>query len=165
MTRRYTLIGRTATIEDQRDDLTPARTCRPESIVSTLHTHDAAGNETESTSPATLPSAPPTRSGPRISTCWSPADSAITLAELASLIHDAFFSASDSFEADSYDTQIDTFHETALDVALELLTSRTRRRSRRSGGPSPTPWPPLMPRDRRVTIEIEPGTPATVSLQ
>lgn len=165
MTTRYILNGRSATIEDQRDNLTPARTCRPESIVFTLHTRDAAGNEDKIDIPGDIAFGATEEAWPENLDLLVAADSAITPAELAGLVHDAFFSVSDSVEADSYDTQFEKFHETALDVALELLMSpdeATIEKLRRATADAVTP---LVPRDRRVTIEIEPGTPATVNLQ
>lgn len=165
MTTRYILNGRSATIEDQRDNLTPARTCRPESIVFTLHTRDAAGNEDKINVPGDIAFGATEEAWPENLDLLVAADSAITPAELAGLVHDAFFSVSDSVEADSYDTQFEKFHETALDVALELLMSPDEATIEKIRRAALDAVAPLVPRDRRVTIEIEPGTPATVNLQ
>ena len=47
----------------------------------------------------------------------------ITPYELAELMHDAYFSASDDAEADSYQTQSGWYRRAAESTALELLAS------------------------------------------
>ena len=85
------------------------------------------------------------------------ADSGIAPEELSRLLRAAFFSPSDDAEADSWETQLTRFEETALHMSLKLMCSveEARQRTIADAVWREIFW--LMPRDRTVTIVVHGG--------
>ena len=85
------------------------------------------------------------------------ADSDIAPEELAQLLRAAFFSPSDAADADSWETQLTRFEETALHMSLKLMCSveEARQRTIADAVWREIFW--LMPRDRTVTIVVRGG--------
>ena len=85
------------------------------------------------------------------------ADSDIAPEELARLLRAAYFSPSDDADADSWETQLTRFEETALHMSLKLLCSveEARQRTIADAVWREIFW--LMPRDRTVTIVVRGG--------
>ncbi len=82
------------------------------------------------------------------------ADSALQPHQLAALLRNGFFSPSDEFDADSYETQSDRFDEEALHLATRLLLSDDEacRQSLAEAVRRELMW--LVPGDRAVDIRI-----------
>ena len=82
------------------------------------------------------------------------ADSTLQPHELAALLRNGFFSPSDEFDADSYETQSDRFDEEALYLATRLLLSDDEacRQSLAEAVRRQLMW--LVPGDRAVDIRI-----------
>ena len=85
------------------------------------------------------------------------ADSDIAPEELVRLLRAAYFSPSDDADADSWETQLTRFEETALHISLKLLCSveEARQRTIADAVWREIFW--LMPRDRTVTIVVRGG--------
>ena len=85
------------------------------------------------------------------------ADSDIGPEELARLLRAAYFSPSDDADADSWETQLTRFEETALHISLKLMCSveEARQRTIADAVWREIFW--LMPRDRTVTIVVRGG--------
>ena len=77
--------------------------------------------------------------------------------ELARLLRAAYFSPSDDADADSWETQLTRFEETALHMLLKLMCSveEARQRTIADAVWREIFW--LMPRDRTVTIVVRGG--------
>ena len=86
-----------------------------------------------------------------------PADLAFAPEELARLLRAAYFSPSDDADADSWETQLTRFEETALHMSLKLMCSveEARQRTIADAVWREIFW--LMPRDRTVTIVVRRG--------
>ena len=110
-------------IEDARKREEPLETARPERITFVLETVDGDGAVEHVRIPADVAFGDDDTSWAEDVSVLVTGNSKITPDELADLIGDAFFSASDDYEADSYETQQDDYRQAAVAKALELLAS------------------------------------------
>ncbi len=123
MTTAFTLGGEARTVEGLRERGNPPQTCRPETMMITLHTVDADGRKDAIDLPADVAFGDDDACWPEDIGLLVTADSGIEAPELAELMHDACFSFSDDAGADSYETQSENFRYNAMDRAVELLES------------------------------------------
>ena len=154
LTTTFTVDGRTETIEKLRESRNPPTACRPEAITFTLHTVDAGGRTGEVDIPGDVAFGDEDPTWAEDLDLLVATDSNIKPHELAELMHDACFSASDDAEADSYETQSDDYRQAAESTALRLLVSAEEARLADLRNAVHQYVTRCVPRDHEVTIRI-----------
>ena len=154
LTTTFTVDGRTETIEKLRKSRNPPDTCRPETITFTLHTVDAGGKTGKVEIPGDVAFGDDDLTWAEDLDLLVATDSNIRPHELAELMHDACFSASDDTEADSYETQSNDYRQAAESTALRLLVSAEEARLADLRNAVHQYVRPYVPRDHEVTIRV-----------
>ena len=154
LTTTFTVDGRTETIEKLRESRNPPYTCRPEAISFTLHTVDAGGKTDEVDIPGDVAFGDEDPTWAEDLDLLVATDSNIRPHELAELMHDACFSASDDAEADSYETQSNDYRQAAESTALRVLVSAGEARLADLRNAVHQHVTPYVPPDHEVTIRI-----------
>ena len=122
-TKSTTADGKTETMDDLRAQQKVPRIERPERITFTIHTVDASGRKDRIDVPADVAFVEEHYRWPEELSILVTSDSNITPWELAELMHDAYFTSSDDFEADSYEIQRKQYQQGTESAAIKLLNS------------------------------------------
>ena len=159
VTTAFTHAGEAYSVEGLRRAGNAPESCRPDTIMITLHTVARDGERKGVDLPTDVAFGDEDHcsgDGEEPSLLVS-AGSEITPEGLADLTMDAYFSASDDVEADSYDTQKEDYEQTAQSAALALLASEDE--AIRSGIVNSVYRSvlPRVPMNSEVTIRIGPG--------
>ena len=154
LTTTFTVDGVTETVEKLRDSRDAPDTCRPETITFTLHTVDADGATAQVEIPGDVAFGDDELAWAEDLGLLVTTGSDITPHELADLMHDACFSASDDCEADSYETQSNDYRQAAKSTALRLLVSAEEARLADLRNAVHQHVRPHVPLDHEMTIRI-----------
>ena len=164
LTTTFTVNGRTETIEKLRESRNPSDTCRPEAITFTLHTVDAGGRTSEVDIPGDVAFGDEDPTWAEDLDLLVATDSNIRPHELAELMHDACFSASDDAEADSYETQSNDYRQAAESTALRLLVSAREAQLADLRNAVHQHVTRCVPQDHEVTIRIRKDRAAEIDI-